>query len=92
MDEHAKIIDEARKRVATGGNLNASSFEARIRAVADAYDAMTSRRPYRIAVTHDAALEELRRCAGAQFDPEVVAVFCREAEHASSERGAEAAA
>jgi hypothetical protein len=32
MDEHAKIIDEARKRVASGGKLNASSFEARIRA------------------------------------------------------------
>jgi len=65
---------------------------ARIIAVCDAFSAMTSRRPYRIAVTRDAALEELRRCAGAQFDPEVVAVFCREAEHASSERGAEAAA
>lgn len=32
MDDHAKIIDEARKRVASGGKLNASSFEARIRA------------------------------------------------------------
>jgi hypothetical protein len=32
MDEHAKIIDEARKRVASGGKLNASAFEARIRA------------------------------------------------------------
>jgi hypothetical protein len=32
MEEHTKIIDEARKRVASGGKLNASSFEARIRA------------------------------------------------------------
>jgi hypothetical protein len=32
MDEHAKIIDEARKRVASGGKLNAGAFEARIRA------------------------------------------------------------
>ena len=65
---------------------------ARIIAVCDAFSAMTSRRPYRIQVTRDAALEELRRCAGAQFDPEVVAVFCREAEHASSKWSAEAAA
>ncbi len=57
---------------------------ARIIAVCDAFSAMTSRRPYRIEVTRDAALEELRRCAGAQFDPEVVAVFCREAGRASS--------
>ena len=53
---------------------------------------MTSQRRYRIRVIRDAALEELRRCAGTQFDPEVVAVFCREADHASSEWGGEAAA
>jgi diguanylate cyclase (GGDEF)-like protein len=65
---------------------------ARIIAVCDAFSAMTSRRSYRIQVTRDAALEELRRCAGAQFDPEVVAAFCHEAEHASSKWSAEAAA
>ena len=57
---------------------------ARIIAVCDAFSAMTSPRPYRVEVTRDAALEELRRCAGTQFDPEVVAVFCREAEQATS--------
>jgi HD-GYP domain-containing protein (c-di-GMP phosphodiesterase class II) len=41
---------------------------------------MTSARSYRVAVMRDAALEELRRCAGTQFDPEVVAVFCDEVE------------
>jgi two-component system cell cycle response regulator len=50
---------------------------ARIVTVCDAYDAMTSDRPYRPSLGHDAALEELHRCAGAQFDPEVVAAFCR---------------
>jgi two-component system cell cycle response regulator len=59
-------------------------WAARIIAVCDAFSAMTSSRPYRAEVTRDKALEELRRCAGTQFDPEVVAVFCREAGRASS--------
>ena len=46
---------------------------ARIVAVADAYGAMTTDRPYRPACTPAAALAELRRCAGTQFDPDVVA-------------------
>ena len=50
---------------------------ARIVAVCDAYDAMTSDRPYQAALDHDAALAELRRCAGTQFDPGVVEAFCR---------------
>jgi diguanylate cyclase (GGDEF)-like protein len=49
---------------------------ARIVAVCDAYHAMTGGRPYRAAVEPDAALHELRRCSGAQFDPEVVDAFC----------------
>jgi diguanylate cyclase (GGDEF)-like protein len=48
---------------------------ARIIAVADAFDAMTSGRPYRAATTHQEALAELQRCAGTQFDPAVVAAF-----------------
>jgi two-component system cell cycle response regulator len=49
---------------------------ARIIAVCDAYAAMTSERPYRVEVTQAEALAELRSCAGTQFDPEVVEVFC----------------
>jgi HD-GYP domain-containing protein (c-di-GMP phosphodiesterase class II) len=49
---------------------------ARIVAVADAYDAMVNDRPYKRAVSHDAAVAELRRHAGTQFDPELVNVFC----------------
>jgi diguanylate cyclase (GGDEF)-like protein len=49
---------------------------ARIVAVADAYHAMIHDRPYKSALTHDAALAELRSHAGTQFDPDVVALFC----------------
>ena len=50
---------------------------ARVVSVCDAFDAMTSERPYREAVSEDDAMEELRQCAGTQFDPMVVEAFCR---------------
>jgi HD-GYP domain-containing protein (c-di-GMP phosphodiesterase class II) len=53
---------------------------ARILLVADAYDAMTSDRAYRVRLTHPEAIAELERCAGTQFDPEVVSAFCAEFE------------
>jgi putative nucleotidyltransferase with HDIG domain len=49
---------------------------ARIFAVADTYDAITSDRPYRRARGHAAAMAELRRVAGQQLDPVIVAAFC----------------
>jgi len=49
---------------------------ARIVAIADAYDAMIHDRPYKRAMTHEAAINELRRHAGTQFDPELVTLFC----------------
>jgi HD-GYP domain-containing protein (c-di-GMP phosphodiesterase class II) len=48
---------------------------ARIVAVADAFDVMTSARSYKRAIPRADALEELRRCAGSQFDPQVVRVL-----------------
>jgi diguanylate cyclase (GGDEF)-like protein/putative nucleotidyltransferase with HDIG domain len=48
---------------------------SRILLVADAFDAMTSDRPYRGAIPHEQALEELRRNSGCQFDPRCVEAF-----------------
>jgi putative nucleotidyltransferase with HDIG domain len=48
---------------------------ARIFAVADAFDAMTSDRPYRKGMSSQQAREELKRCSGTQFDPHIVEVF-----------------
>ncbi len=50
-------------------------LEARIISVADAYDAMTSHRSYRSALSRDEAVKELVRCSGTQFDPTIVDVF-----------------
>ena len=50
-------------------------LEARLLAIADAFDAMTSDRPYRQALTHEQAVAEVERCAGTQFDPEIARVF-----------------
>ncbi len=50
---------------------------ARIFAVADAFDAMISNRPYRRALLEEEACEEIRRGSGTQFDPEVVEAFLR---------------
>ena len=49
---------------------------ARIIAVCDAYDAMIGPRPYRLGMSEEVALAELRRCTGEQFDPAIVDVFC----------------
>ena len=50
---------------------------ARILALVDAYSAITTDRPYRPARDADWALDELRRCAGAQFDPAVIEALAR---------------
>jgi diguanylate cyclase (GGDEF)-like protein/putative nucleotidyltransferase with HDIG domain len=65
---------------------DALPLEARIVAVADAYEAMTSDRSYRDSIGHARAQAELRRCAGSQFDRRVVEAFlatlARESERA----------
>jgi HD-GYP domain-containing protein (c-di-GMP phosphodiesterase class II) len=66
-------------------------LEARIIAVADAYEAMTSDRAYRSSLDHATAKQELERCAGTQFDARVVqalgALLDRETENAVAALG-----
>lgn len=50
-------------------------ISARIIALADTYDAMTSSRSYRAALSHQTAMEEVKRCAGTQFDPNLAELF-----------------
>jgi diguanylate cyclase (GGDEF)-like protein/PAS domain S-box-containing protein len=60
---------------------------SRILAIVDAYDVMTHDRPYRAAVSRDEAINELRQCAGTQFDPQLVDLFVK----AVAEKQAESA-
>jgi HD-GYP domain-containing protein (c-di-GMP phosphodiesterase class II) len=68
------------------------ALAARIIAVCDAFSAMTSARPYRLPVAREQALEELRRCAGTQFDPGVVDAFCSAVRASADEPWSAAAA
>ena len=81
----AKLVRHSHERYDGGGYPDGLKDDeiplgARIIAVCDAFDAMTSDRPYKRAVPIPHALAELRRCAGEQFDPKVVHAFCAEAE------------
>jgi diguanylate cyclase (GGDEF)-like protein len=77
----AQIVRSTHERIDGHGYPDGLSGEAiplgaRIIAVADAFDAMTSGRPYKLAATSENALTELRRNAGTQFDPAIVEAFC----------------
>jgi diguanylate cyclase (GGDEF)-like protein len=58
---------------------------ASIIAICDAYDAMINPRVYRSSQSHEEALAELRRCAGTQFEPGIVEVFCSTVEQRDAE-------
>ncbi len=81
LDDIVPIIRHHHERYDGGGypdgSLKNSSIPlgSRIIAVADAYDAMTSERPYRKAMTRKDAVAELKRCSGYQFDPGIVDAF-----------------
>jgi putative nucleotidyltransferase with HDIG domain len=80
--EVARIVEQHHERYDGAGYPHGLSgeavlLEARIIAVADAYDAMTSARPYRAALAAEEALRRIEAEAGRQFDPEVVAAFLR---------------
>ena len=80
LSEAAHLVRSSHERWDGGGYPDGLAGEeiplgARIISVCDAFDAMTSARPYRDAIEAAAALAELRRCAGTQFDPRVVNAF-----------------
>jgi putative nucleotidyltransferase with HDIG domain len=80
LEGSSQIVAQHHERYNGGGYPNRIEGEqiclgARIFAVADAVDAITSDRPYRAARSFDAAAEELTRCAGSHFDPLVVQAF-----------------
>jgi diguanylate cyclase (GGDEF)-like protein/putative nucleotidyltransferase with HDIG domain len=60
-----------------GLSMEAIPLGARILAVVDSFDAMTSDRPYRNALSEQEAQAELQRCAGSQYDSRVVNAFCK---------------
>jgi len=80
LKEAAQIVEQTHERpdgkgYPKGLKDDEISLEAKIIAVVDAYDAMTTDRPYRKALSQEEALEELKRNAGTQFDPQVVEAF-----------------
>jgi putative two-component system response regulator len=75
IEHHHDRYDATTLHHVAGGN--ATPLGARIIAVADAFDAMISDRPYRAAMSIAEAVEEIKRCAGTQFDPVVVGAFLR---------------
>jgi diguanylate cyclase (GGDEF)-like protein/putative nucleotidyltransferase with HDIG domain len=77
LQRAARIVEESHEHVDGGGypkglKGDEISLEARIVSVVDAYDAMTTHRTYRAAMTQEEAIRELRACAGSQFDARVV--------------------
>ena len=80
MNDVGQIVRSSHERFDGGGYPDKLSGEsiplgARIIAVSDAWDAMTSERPYKSAFSQSDAREEIIRCAGSQFDPMVVEAF-----------------
>lgn len=81
-EELLRVIRSHHERVDGGGYPDGLKGEeidqaSQIVSIADAYDAMTSIRPYRQPMTHEAALGEIKRASGTQFRPEVVKAFLR---------------
>jgi HD-GYP domain-containing protein (c-di-GMP phosphodiesterase class II) len=91
LEQVKEIILHHHERFDGGGYPGGLSGEsipmgARILAVVDAYSSMVSDRPYRPAMSAEEAIEELRRCSGTQFDPDVLARFVGIVKRVEAER------
>jgi len=80
LESVKRIVTEHHERYDGKGYPNGKkgdelTIESRIIAITDAFDAMTSDRPYRKAMDVEDAIAELKRCAGTQFDPYLVDIF-----------------
>ena len=83
---HHERIDGAGYPAGLGGS--DIPLESRIILVADAYEAMTSDRPYRMAPGQSYAIDELRRHSGTQFDADIVEALVRRLDHTGRRRQA----
>ncbi len=72
LHHHERFDGKGYPKMLAGENI---PLLARITAVADTFDAMTSKRSYRDALPLDVVKEEIRKCSGAQFDPKVASAF-----------------
>jgi diguanylate cyclase (GGDEF)-like protein len=82
LEHIAPLVRSSHERWDGGGYPDGLAGEqiplgARIISICDSFRAMIDERPYKSAMSVEEALDELRRCAGTQFDPELVDVFCR---------------
>ncbi|HEV2982241.1 MAG TPA: diguanylate cyclase [Solirubrobacteraceae bacterium] len=82
LEHIAPLVRSSHERWDGGGYPDGLAGEqipmgARIISICDSFRAMIDERPYKSAMSVQDALDELRRCAGTQFDPELVDVFCR---------------
>jgi putative two-component system response regulator len=84
IEHHHDHYDGSGLHQTTSGN--DIPLGARILAIADAFDAMTSDRPYRSAIPEEDAYDEIGRCSGTQFDPIVAYAFLKTREYSQISR------
>ncbi len=80
LSQVAKLVRSSHERYDGSGYPEGKAADeiplgSRVVAVCDAFDAMIGPRPYRLGMSEEVALAELRRCAGSQFDPAIIEVF-----------------
>ncbi len=72
LHHHERFDGTGYPNMLKGNNI---PYLARIAAIADSFDAMTSRRTYRDSLSLSTVIDEFKRCSGVQFDPDILNVF-----------------